>query len=164
MTTSNRNLTLTSSEGDAFEVPVHVATMSEVVRQVVEDTADSDDVDIPLAAVKTHVLVKVVEFINYHHEHPMKDIPTPITTSFEDVVDDWDLDFINESYEMIFELILAANYLNISPLLNLACAKISGVIHGRSPDQIREIFDIDEPFTAEEEAFIRQENQWPEIG
>ncbi|RHY40918.1 hypothetical protein DYB30_003465 [Aphanomyces astaci] len=124
----------------------------------------SDDVDIPLAAVKTHVLVKVVEFINYHHEHPMKDIPTPITTSFEDVVDDWDLDFINESYEMIFELILAANYLDISPLLNLACAKISGVIYGRSPDQIREIFDIEAPFTAEEEAFIRQENQWPEMG
>ncbi|KAH9120910.1 hypothetical protein LEN26_010901 [Aphanomyces euteiches] len=69
----------------------------------------------------------------------------------EDVVEKWDLDFINTTYEMIFELILAANYLNIKSLLELACARMSGVMFGKTPEEIREMFGIKEQFTPEEE-------------
>ncbi|CAK4097635.1 unnamed protein product [Aphanomyces euteiches] len=159
--TSERKVNLVSSEGESFEVAYDVAIMSNLVKEQIEDTSDETQ-EIPLPNVKTNVLVKVVEFINYHHANPMKEIPKPIKTKFEDVVEKWDLDFINQPYEMIFELILAANYLDIKSLLELACAKVSGIIFGKTPDQIREIFGIEQPFTPEEEKFIRDENKWPE--
>ncbi|OQS02818.1 S-phase kinase-associated protein 1A [Thraustotheca clavata] len=152
---------LLSAEGDAFEVPYEVATMSQLVKEQIEDDCEEGQ-EIPLPNVKSTVLMKVVDFIKYHHANPMKEIPKPIKTTFEDVVEKWDLEFIDVPYEMIFELILAANYLDIKSLLELSCARISGVIFGKTPDQIRETFNIEQPFTPEEEKFIRDENKWPE--
>ncbi len=154
-------MNLVSSEGESFEVAFDVAIMSTLVKEQIEDSCEEGQ-EIPLPNVKTAVLIKVIEFMTYHHTNPMKEIPKPIKTKFEDVVEKWDLDFIAQPYEMIFELILAANYLDIKSLLELACAKVSGIIFGKTPDQIREIFGIENPFTPEEEKFIRDENKWPE--
>ncbi|EQC40382.1 S-phase kinase-associated protein 1 [Saprolegnia diclina VS20] len=158
---SEKKVQLISAEGENFEVALDVALMSQLVKEQLEDDCE-DGQEIPLPNVKTPVLLKVIEFMNYHHATPMKEIPKPIKTKFEDVVEKWDLDFIDVPYEMIFELILAANYLDIKSLLELSCAKVSGIIFGKTPDQIRETFNIEQPFTPEEEKFIRDENKWPE--
>ncbi|OQR84783.1 S-phase kinase-associated protein 1A [Achlya hypogyna] len=158
---SDKKVLLISSEGESFEAAYDVAIMSQLVKEQLEDSCE-DGQEIPLPNVKTAVLVKVIEFMNYHHANPMKEIPKPIKTSFEDVVEQWDRDFIDVPYEMIFELILAANYLDIKSLLELTCARVSGIIFGKTPDQIRETFNIEQPFTPEEEKFIRDENKWPE--
>ncbi|CAK4097631.1 unnamed protein product [Aphanomyces euteiches] len=139
--TSKGRVNLVSTEGESFKVTYDVAVMSNLIKEQIEDISDVAQ-EIPLPNVKTNVLVKIVEFINYHHANPMKEIPKPIK---------WDLDFINTSYEMIFELILAANYLNIKSLLELACARMSGVMFGKTPEEIREMFGIKEQFTPEEE-------------
>ena len=52
------------------------------------------------------------------------------------VVPPWDADFIDVECERISELILAANYLDISGLLDLACAKIASLIKGKTPEEI----------------------------
>ncbi|TYZ62799.1 hypothetical protein PybrP1_007777 [[Pythium] brassicae (nom. inval.)] len=57
-------------------------------------------------------------------------------------------------------LILAANYLDIKSLLDLACAKVAIMIKGKTPDEIRSTFDITAEFTPEEEQMIREENKW----
>lgn len=57
---------------------------------------------------------------------------------------------------------MAANYLNIKSLLDLTCAKVASMIKGKSPEQIREMFGIENDFTPEEEEKIREENKWCE--
>ena len=59
---------------------------------------------------------------------------------------------------MLFELILAANFMDIKMLLDLACAKVASMIKGKSPEEIRKTFNIKNDFTPEEEAAIREEN------
>lgn len=63
---------------------------------------------------------------------------------------------------MLFNLTLAANYLDIKPLLDLCCAKISSLIKNKTPEEIRVNLDIVNDFTPEEEAQLRQENKWVE--
>ena len=48
-----------------------------------------------------------------------------------EVVPEFDAKFIDiENLEEIFETILASNYLDIKPLLDLSCAKIASLIKG----------------------------------
>ena len=62
--------------------------------------------------------------------------------------------------EALFELILAANFMDIKPLLDLTCAKVASMIKGKTPEQIRQTFNIVNDFSPEEEAKVREENKW----
>ena len=57
---------------------------------------------------------------------------------------------------------MAANYLDIKPLLELSCAKVASQIKNKSVVEIRKYFNIENDFTPEEEAQIQEENRWAE--
>lgn len=60
----------------------------------------------------------------------------------------------------LFHLVLAANYLNIKGLLDITCKTIANMIKGKTPEEIRKTFNIENDFTPEEEEQIRKENEW----
>lgn len=61
--------------------------------------------------------------------------------------------------EVLFELILAANYMDVKALLDLCCAKVASMMKGKTAEQIRKTFNIVNDFTPEEEAAIIAENK-----
>ena len=63
---------------------------------------------------------------------------------------------------MLFEIVMAANYLDIKPLLELSCAKTASLIKGKSVQEIRRFFNIENDFSPEEEQQIMEENRWAE--
>ena len=79
---------------------------------------------------------------------------------FLDQIPKWDEDFFNVDQALVFELILAANYLDIKGLLNLGCKIVAKMIRGKTPEEIRKHFNIKNDFTPEEEEKIRKENEW----
>ena len=62
----------------------------------------------------------------------------------------------------LFELILAANYLDIKALLDLTCKTVANMIKGKTPEEIRKTFNIKNDFSPEEEEQVRKENEWVE--
>lgn len=84
------------------------------------------------------------------------------SANMAEVVQDWYSNFIAVDQEILFELILAANYMDIKPLLDLTCATVASMIKGKSPEDIRKTFNIVNDFTPEEEAQVREENKWCE--
>ncbi|MCI79441.1 SKP1-like protein 1B-like, partial [Trifolium medium] len=60
----------------------------------------------------------------------------------------------------LFELILAANYLDIKRLLDLLFQATADMIKDKTPEEVRKIFNIKNDFSPEEEAEVRRENQW----
>ena len=168
---SNDKVILISNEQHKFHVKKQVAEMSVLVKTMTEDDDvvmddDNDQVDIqevPLNNVNDRALLKVIKFCQYHDENgPMNEIEKPLTdTDLKKVVSEWDGTFIQSlEQEELFELILAANYMDIKPLLDLACAQVATQIKGKSPEEIRKQFNIVNDFTPEEEAQIREENKW----
>lgn len=54
----------------------------------------------------------------------------------------------------------AADHLNIKGLLDLTCQTVADMITNKTPEEIRNTFDIENDFTPEEEEEIRREDQW----
>lgn len=54
----------------------------------------------------------------------------------------------------------AANFLDIQSLLDLTCKTVADMIKGKTPEQIRSEFDIENDFTPEELDEVRRDNAW----
>ncbi|CAG9477510.1 suppressor of kinetochore protein 1, putative [Plasmodium vivax] len=156
----NDKIKLVSFEGDEFIVDKYTASMSTVILNILEVMTAEEDT-IPLPNIKTPILKKIIEYMEYHINNPAEEIPKPlITSNLQDVVSSWDYDFVNTDKETLYELIEASNYLDIKPLLDLTCGKIASMMKDKTTEEIRAEFDIVNDFTREEEKQIREENRW----
>jgi S-phase kinase-associated protein 1 len=61
---------------------------------------------------------------------------------------------------MLFDMILAINYLDIKGLLDLGCRMVADMMKDKSVKEIRKTFNIKNEYTPEEEEEIRRENPW----
>lgn len=152
---------LQSMDGQEFRMEVKVAKMSETIKNLIED-AGVDHV-VPLPNVTGKIFAKVVEYCKYHTEHPVSVVTEEKEKRIDDDIIGWDLDFtVNVDQQTLFELILAANYLDIKDLLDMLCKTIAKQLVGKTPQQIKDMFGIKVDFTPEEEEQVRRENDWCE--
>ena len=83
-----------------------------------------------------------------HHIYTKK--VTPITTPLKsnrihEIVQSWYANYITDilvDQALLFELVTAANFMDIKSLLDLTCLAVSILIKGKTPEEIRCIFNI----------------------
>ncbi|KAJ3672390.1 hypothetical protein LUZ60_007111 [Juncus effusus] len=167
-----KKITLRSSDGEEFEVDELVAMESQTIRHMIED--DCAESGIPLPNVTSKILSKVIEYCKKHVDAATAASAVTSTTAgeganggsggnhkaAEEALKQWDVEFIKVDQATLFDLILAANYLNIKGLLDLTCQTVADMIKGKTPEEIRKTFNIKNDFTPEEEEEVRRENQW----
>lgn len=151
---TSKMIVLKSSDGETFEVEEAVALESQTIKHMIED--DCADTSIPLPNVTSKILAKVIEYCKRHVDAVAK---TDDKAS-EDDLKSFDADFVKVDQATLFDLILAANYLNIKSLLDLTCQTVADMIKGKTPEEIRKTFNIKNDFTPEEEEEVRRENAW----
>ena len=123
-----------------------------------------------------------MEYCEYHRGEPLSTADEANADEKQEGTTDigeWDKKFITVDHEVLFEIILAANYLDIKPLLCVAsynicsmlgfltplCSEIgrevvANMIEGKTPEEIRKLFNIASDFTPEEE--VRGSTHFPE--
>ncbi len=148
-------------------VTARVACMSVTVKNMLEDFGNSTDVVIPLHNISSAILQKVVAYCVYHDALAAQGAPAPAQQPTDpdkqkNDIAPWDVDYCNVDQSTLFELILAANYLDIKPLLDVTCKTVANSIKGKTPEQIRTLYNVKNDFTPEEEAKVRLENAWAE--
>lgn len=159
--------TVTLVSNDDVEVVVDrpVAERSMLIKNMLDDfgTEGTPDQSIPIPNVNEVVLKKVIEWCEHHRADPVQtnDDENENRKKSTDI-DEWDQKFMQVDQEMLFEIILAANYLDIKALLDVGCKTVANMIKGKSPEEIRKTFNIQNDFTPEEEEQIRRENEWAE--
>ncbi|KZZ97813.1 SKP1 component [Ascosphaera apis ARSEF 7405] len=155
-------LQLQSSDGAIIEVERAVAERSILLKNMLEDLGE-DVGPVPLTNVNESVLRKVIEWCEHHKNDPVtSDNDDAETRRRTTDIDEWDQKFMQVDQEMLFEIILAANYMDIKALLDIGCKTVANMIKGKSPEEIRKTFNIQNDFTPEEEDQIRRENEWAE--
>jgi len=145
------------------EVSMESAMMSDTIKNMLNDLGDDgSNVPIVLPNTNSKILGKIIEYCNYHvNNDNIKLVKENTEKGKEDIIP-WDVDFCKIDQKDLFELILAANYLDIKTLLDLTCKTVANMIKGKTPEEIRQTFNIKNDFTPEEEEKVRKENEWCE--
>ena len=141
------SIKIQSNEGEVFTVETEIAKKSGTIRNIMEDLGVEEGKDneeaVPLPNVNTYILKKVLQLSSLDREARGSD-------------------FLRVEQGTLFELILAANYLDIKGLLDVTCKTVANMIKGKTPEEIRKTFNIKNDFTPAEEEQIRKENEWCE--
>ena len=159
------NVTLVAADKSKVYTTRPVAKMSRLINDMIGDSDDDDDEveqEIPLPNIPNKfILDRVMEFCSKHVEDPLQEIEKPLKSNkLSEVTNAWDAEFMNLDQDSIFDMILAANYLDIPSLLDLACAGVACKMKGKNTEQIRQEFNIINDFTPEEEEEVIAETKW----
>ncbi|OIT28919.1 skp1-like protein 1b [Nicotiana attenuata] len=130
---------------------------------------------IPLLNVNTRTLTKIIEYMKKHADAKMNlseediknfekmDLNEKVIKNLEDIKN-FDKEFVNTNSKNLFEVVFAANYLNIKGLFEFLCQTIADRIKNKSVKAVRKIFNVTNDFTEEEEAKVYEENKWAHEG
>ncbi len=150
-------VTLLSNDDKSFEISQEAIDVSVTIKELIEDIGDLD-APIPLPNVSGETLARVVEYCNYHYAISVsKEDETAVATETAKEIELWDEQFCKMELQSLFQLILAANYLEIPSLLDVTCKTVANMINGKTPDQIRETFNIPDDLTEEQKEEMYKE-------
>jgi len=125
------------SEGKEFDVLIENLKCSTMLSDMLQDIETTNE-PIILKNVSASVLEKVIDYMNNPNDTFCSNIP----------------------YPLLCNVILAANYLHIQPLLDLGCKTIADVFKGKTLEEAKVAFNITTELSAEEIEHICRENPW----
>jgi S-phase kinase-associated protein 1 len=146
----SKTLSLNSSDNVKVTIDSKSAERSVLLKGLLQDYSDEND--IPMPDIKGDILKKCVEYMTHYKDTEPKDIPRPLPSpNLLDVTDEWDVNFISGiDLDSVFEIINASNYLDLKSLLDLSCSRIASIMKGKTAEEIRNIFNLDNDLTEDE--------------
>jgi S-phase kinase-associated protein 1 len=145
--TTNDILIIQSADNHSFPISKEAACKSVVINDMIESLGDSSE-PIPLtnSCCTYDNLQKVLIFLDYIHNNQEE------ATKLNEWVDskgnignqpDWFKNFINVDKQILFQIILIADYLDIQILVDFACFTVANQIKSMSPEEIQQVFSVD---------------------
>merc|ERR1712087_416090 len=134
----------------SFEISKKCAELSKFVTTILE--GDADALSIEIRQVPPETLKHVVDYLKHHDGQEPEALPCPVRSIHmsQIVSDKWDATWIDAfDKKTIFEVILAANYMDIKSLLHLGCAKIATLIKQLDQKEINRIIEEEEKYRRE---------------
>merc|ERR1712203_358818 len=112
------SIQLQSSDGEVFKVDIEIAKQSVTIKTMLEDLGMEEDEEepVPLPNVNAAILKRVIQWCTYHKDDPPPPEDDENKEKRTDYISSWDSDFLKVDQGTLFELILAANYLDIKGL------------------------------------------------
>ncbi|KAG7632543.1 SKP1/BTB/POZ domain superfamily [Arabidopsis suecica] len=156
---SSNKIVLTSSDGESFQVEEVVARKLQIVKHLLEDDCVINE--IPLQNVTGNILSIVLEYCKKHVDDVVDDDASeePKKKKPDDVAGR----FLNQLKKEMMHLRRRSriSMLGTQSLLGLTCQTVADYIKDKTPEEVRELFNIENDFThEEEEEAIRKENAW----
>lgn len=147
---------LVSKDNKKIKVDVNCARISQLVKTSLDN--DSKATEIPIPSVNSDTLELIVKFMHHHNgtEPPIVEKPLRSKVMADVCSDKWDSQFIDafddsKDRQQLYNLILAANYMDVKSLLHLGCAKVASLIKGESLENIKDILGKGTSFSENKE-------------
>jgi len=135
-------LKITSKDKLEYTVTKKNIMVSKLIKTSIEN--DTETTEVPIPGVLGDILKLVIDYCNHHEgvEPPIIEKPLRSKIMKDVCKDKWDAEFIDkigENRQTLYDLILAANYMDIKSLLHLGCAKVASLIKGQPLEKIKDI-------------------------
>ena len=166
-------LTIKTADGTSFEVDFDVARQSQTIRTMLDDINIDESSDgeklLPLTneevtgPVFKTALVWMTE--NRGKPEPKEDededeLKTKPHVNW-DQLNDWEKKYVDMPVDDMFPLLITGNFLEIKGLIKLMVKAVALQIQGKTVEEIRETFKIEDPcWTPEELQKLKEENAW----
>ncbi|XP_058805724.1 S-phase kinase-associated protein 1-like [Phymastichus coffea] len=157
-------INLESSDKQIFKVERKAAEQSITIKTMLDSmcsTEEDENEVIPLPNINGPILKKITEWMTYHKNDPSLNEVGNLEKR-TDITNQWDKKYLSVNKETLFELLLAANYLEIKGLIDISSKAIANVIKGKTSDEIRRAFKFNQMARKEEnsdESESEQETQ-----
>ncbi|XP_031132399.1 SKP1-like protein 11 [Ipomoea triloba] len=145
-----KTVILRANDGEEFEVDESVVALSQTIKFVVEDSSKGENSVIPLSKVDGKTLAKILDYCEVHTAVEKTDAEKK----------EFDQKFVDVEMAELYDLLMATDYLEISELLEKLARRVAEMIKGKTPEEIRKTFNIENDFSPEEEEEMKKENPW----
>ncbi|KAL4840090.1 hypothetical protein H8958_015568 [Nasalis larvatus] len=156
------SIKLQSSGGEIFEVDVEIVKQSVTIKTMLEDLGMHDEGDndpVPLPNANAAIFKKVIQWRTHHKDNPPPPEDDEDKEKRTDDISVWDQEFLKVDQGALFELILAADYLDFKGLLDVTCKSVANMVKRKTPEEICKTFNIKNDLPEEGGAQVRKENQ-----
>ena len=162
MESTSDNIKVQSKDGKDFTISKKAAGLSVLLKSTILDF--QGDIVVPLSEMDDKTTQKVVDYLLHFDGEMPQEIEKPLkSATMVDVTDPWSAEFVDTMpLEDLVDVTVAANFMEIQPLLDLTCAKIASMCKDKTEEEIFKTFGVTETFTEEEKAKVREENKWIE--
>ena len=149
-------ITLKSSDGQQFQIDIKSAKRSTYIADLIEEHKGETEFLIP--EVEAKILKKIVEYLIHYKDSEPKEIKRPLKDSkIEKILDKWDYTYITSfALADCVDLLNAATFMDIQPLLRLMCARIAALMIELPLDEVKTTFGIECDMTEEEKERFRK--------
>lgn len=145
------SLFLVSKEGEKLNVSQRVAKRAKLVSTALEN--DDKATEIPTPGISTPILKLVIEYLEIWDNWILvkgsepEEIKRPLRSKnmkdvVANVIEAEFIDRIGNNRQELYDLILAANYIDMNSLLHLGCAKVASLIKGEPLEKIKDILAV----------------------
>eukprot|EP00992_Anisonema_acinus_P014113 TRINITY_DN9106_c0_g1_i1.p1 TRINITY_DN9106_c0_g1~~TRINITY_DN9106_c0_g1_i1.p1 ORF type:complete len:207 (-),score=59.55 TRINITY_DN9106_c0_g1_i1:478-1098(-) len=169
---SAENVVVTTHDGGSHTVARStIKKFSEVLNGMIEDV--EGEVSVPLPdTIDAETFGLVIEYMtHYAVAEPAKELEKPIRDDLRTLLNDFDKNYVYErlykngadDHVLMFAVLRAANFLGISPLMDLCCAVAATTLWAvrEEPEKMMKILGCEGgPFTPEEEAEMERQYPW----
>lgn len=137
------------ADGTEMKISKDFALRMVALKDLIENVSDDDSVPVP--EVNSTTMKTILVYL------------TEITKEMsDDKKKEYETKFCADNQVEIFRLIRAANYLNLTPLLDVLLSSVAAKMKGKTAEEMRQMFGIENDFTPEELAAAMKENEWVE--
>jgi len=132
---------LKSSDGQLLTLSAEAACISSDLKRTLEQASPEKEIELPF---KKSLLAKLVAYFQYHEARPFAEIRTPLEfdTLLECGALKYDAGFVQGSKDELFDLMLAAQHMDIPSLLFLTGAQVMLMVKDKDAAFLRKQFGL----------------------
>lgn len=148
-------ITLISKNNVAVEVDRKASLLSKLIKTSLESDVEAKEVPIP--AVDENTLKLIVTYMEHHKDNESDAPEAPLKSKKNENIhkDEFDLKFFGKyitkeddkerkiKNRELYDLILAANYMDMNKMLHKGCATVAANIKGEPLEKIKNILSVE---------------------
>lgn len=151
-------LKIKSLEDQIFEIDLEFAKCCPTIKNVLDylKMGENEDYDTIPLRIEAGVMETIVEWAEFHKNNPPLSEGDEKFSEQVEVLKSWTNEFFEKHHDLLFEIIVAANFLKHEKLIELSCEEAEKHVYRKTAAELRRTFNLLDDITDDEKRQIKR--------